>query len=191
MHKGVAGRRDHSVDVILPWRSKEENEMFRRLVSAWLRSPLRIGMDFQDRPYVLGETIDLTIELKARRSVQVREARVELMCEHRYAESYTRMIPVRHPGAPLMRGAPPPMTMVPKREVIERVESHVHGSVVLLKDGRLDSGQTVRHDVKLEIRPEPLPQTGSGVLIWTLVTTVDISGGRDVAESRRVTVDLD
>ena len=51
--------------------------------------PLGLKVDFQDRLYKLGETVNLTLELSPRREIEVREARVDLVCDIRYAEVIT------------------------------------------------------------------------------------------------------
>ena len=38
-------------------------------------------VDFENRPYKLGETIHIRVELNPRRDLDVREVRVELICE--------------------------------------------------------------------------------------------------------------
>ena len=45
--------------------------------------PLGINIAFEQRPYKLGETIHVTVELVPRRDIRVREVRVDLVCETR------------------------------------------------------------------------------------------------------------
>ena len=40
--------------------------------------PLGVNLVFEDRPYSLGETVNVMVEVSARRDVEVREGRVEL-----------------------------------------------------------------------------------------------------------------
>ena len=60
--------------------------------------PLDVNLVFEDRPYKLGETINLTMELTPRGDVEVREGRVDLMCEERWQEVSTVMVPVSWGG---------------------------------------------------------------------------------------------
>ncbi len=48
--------------------------------------PLELGLDFEDKDYNLGDTIDVQVTLTTNGDVNVREARVDLVCE----ENYTR-----------------------------------------------------------------------------------------------------
>ena len=48
--------------------------------------PLGIEVNFEDRPYKLGETVSLTLELSPRRDIEVRQGRVELVCDMRYTD---------------------------------------------------------------------------------------------------------
>ena len=53
------------------------------------------------RPYRLGETIKIMVELGANGDVEVREARVDLVCEENYLESYNVMVPDIKIGRPV------------------------------------------------------------------------------------------
>jgi hypothetical protein len=149
-------------------------------------------MEFTERPYRLGETIDLRLELKPRGGVEVREGRVDLVCEERYVEAYDRKVPVSaHSGLITGKsGKSLPIAMVPKREVLSRRESFVHSSVVVLKDARLQSGVGHRANARLKIEEEPPPHARIGKVSWKLVAAVDIGGRREVTESRKVAIEL-
>lgn len=51
--------------------------------------PLGIKVNFEDRPYKLGETVSLTLELTPRREIEIKEGRVDLVCDQRYTEVVT------------------------------------------------------------------------------------------------------
>jgi hypothetical protein len=51
--------------------------------------PLEVGLEFEDRTYRLGDTINVTVDLNPRGDVHVREARVDLVCQERYWENST------------------------------------------------------------------------------------------------------
>ncbi len=48
--------------------------------------PLDFTVNFEDRPYGLGETVNLTLQLSPKSGIDVREGRVDLVCEMRYTE---------------------------------------------------------------------------------------------------------
>ena len=52
-----------------------------------LFSPLSIRVDLEERPYKLGEVIEFRLELKPRGKVEVREGRIDLVCEENYIET--------------------------------------------------------------------------------------------------------
>ena len=154
--------------------------------------PLGVKVSFEDRVYKLGETIDLTVELSPKRDMEVREGRVDLVCEESYQETFTVTGNKPHAaGDPRPAGhveAPLP-SMVDTRQVTERRrESYVHSSVVFLEDTRLASGRTGSYNAKIEIEPEPPPHAGQGKVRWRLVTTTDVAGARDIKARRLVKV---
>ena len=51
--------------------------------------PLELTFEFEDRPYKLGDTIKLTVDMNPKGDVHVREARVDLVCQERYFEQTT------------------------------------------------------------------------------------------------------
>ena len=155
--------------------------------------PLDVKVDFHDRPYKLGETIDLTVELTPRGDVEVREGRVDLECELSYTEVTTVMVSPRSAGG---RGGAfgVPVPMVPKQVSEEHKETDVRGSVVFVNDTRLRSGTASTYRAKLEIQPEvPLNVAGSARrgradMKWGLVTTVDVAQARDIATRQPIQV---
>ena len=145
--------------------------------------PLVINITFEQRPYKLGETIHLTVDLVPRRDIRVREVRVDLVCEIRRIEVTT--VQVR----PLPSGLPAavPASSAHKRVSETYTDAYVQGSAVFLQGGRLVSGRTTRHNVGLKIQPE-LPTRQSGGMRWRLKTTVDVVGGRHITARRPVNI---
>ena len=145
--------------------------------------PMGINIAFEQRPYKLGETIHLTVELVPRRDIRVREVRVELVCEIRRIEAST----VRVPPLPTALPADLPTPLTHKRVSETYTDAYVQGSAVFLRRARLPSGRTSRHNVGLKIQPE-LPTRQPEGTSWRLVTTVDVVGARDVTARRHVNV---
>ena len=154
--------------------------MLRRLF------PLGVKVSFEDRGYGLGEAINLTVELSPRRDMEVREGRVDLVCEESWTVRSTVMVPVSRRGGGHLAQAHAPR--VPKQVHKEYRETFVHSRVVFLKDTQLASGRTGSYNAKLEIKPEPPPHAREGKVGWRLVTTVDVSGARDITARRPVKV---
>ena len=145
--------------------------------------PLSISMDFQDREYRLGETVRLRIVLEPRRDVNVREGRVDLVCEETYTETFTLSRPLQNTST---RGFS--ASSVTQVESKKHRDTYVHSSVVFLQDRRLSFA--LAHDVRLEIQPEPPPHAAEAELKWTLVTSIDVARARDARTQRAVGVKL-
>ena len=156
--------------------------------------PLEVTMVFKDRSYKLGETIDIDLELKARRDVEVREGRVDLLCQERYKQTLTVTV-TKSARSGLRRGYTPTTFKETKQVTHARNESYSHSGAVFLTDTGLRSGETGRHRVRLEIGPEP-PQHMSDSTVreakvsWALVAAFDLAQARDVTERQPTKVAL-
>ena len=153
--------------------------------------PLDLKLIFEDRPYRLGETINLRVELKVRGDVLVREGRVDLVCEGRWTETYTVMVPVSGPIGRAERGEIGQLApRIPKHITKERRETNAHSAIVFIKDKRLYSGAQDRYNARLKIRPEPPSHASEATLKWTLVAAVDVARARDIKTRRPIKVVL-
>ena len=145
--------------------------------------PIGITIAFEHRPYKLGETIHLTVELVPRRDIRVREVRVDLVCEIRRIEVTTVQVPPLPSGLPTTHRT----STAHKRVSDTYRDAYLQGSAVFLQGGRLLSGRKSRHNVGLKIQPE-LPRRPPDGTRWRLVTTVDIVGARHIAARRTVNI---
>ena len=155
--------------------------------------PLNVNVIFEDRPYRLGETIDITVELITNRDVNVREARLELVWEGRWTSSSSISAAesthsARHVAFAGGRSIPQLST----RSTKVRREQFVHSNAVFLSDHELKEGVRSTHGVGLHLQPQ-LPRQATGAsqrdraqATWSLVVTVDIVGGRDVRVSKPI-----
>ena len=157
--------------------------------------PLEVSMSFEDRSYKLGETIDITLELSARRDVMVNEGRVDIICQENYQQTFT--VPVTKPAAPDSRGqGSPAITITGSKQVTQnRSESYSHGCNVFVSEARLRSGASSRHSVRLKTSQEPPlhmsdPTVTKLEVKWTLVATFDVAQARDVTERQPVRIAL-
>ena len=158
--------------------------MLKRLASKLGLGPLRVTVDFPDRAYGLGETIDIEIAITPKGNSSINEGRVDLVCEERYAETFTKMERVGlYP-----KGKTPPKDMFAKREVKVFKESYVHSSTIFLENARLQPGAPARYNARLVIQPEPPPHAKVGTATWTLEAKVRIERGDTVSQARKVNV---
>ena len=115
--------------------------VLRSILKIFNPGPVSARVEFEDRPYTLGGSMQLSIELQARREIEVEEARVDLECEEQWADTYVKMEPLGKTGGMLGRGKPMPGPAAPKRHVQVYTDTFVHSSVKLAGGIRLDAGE--------------------------------------------------
>mgnify|MGYP001060590825 CR=1 FL=1 len=146
--------------------------------------PLEVTMVFDRRSYALGESIDIDIELEARRDVLIKTGRVDLMCQDDYKQTTTVNYSPKH--FHFKKSSPPLLTIKRTRQITRsRNETYSHSSTVFLTDTRLRSGTTAKHNVRLSIELE-LPQTINAM--WSLVVSFDVSQARNTSERQPITI---
>ena len=171
--------------------------------------PLDLKLVFEDRPYELGETVNITVELRPQIDVVIREGRIDLVCEERYRQFYRVSRPTkerRHVSKPGMmrllmsdnpgrrRGTIHVESYFQTDDVISnRTKGYTHSSMAFLSSERLGSGTTTSYSANLRIRqehPQHLldPSAAKGTVGWMLVATIDVARARDVTERRGVEV---
>ena len=165
--------------------------MLRSLLKIFNPGPASARVELEDRTYGLGDSIKLSIELQARREIEIEEARVDLECEEQWADTYVKMEPLGKTGGMLGRGKPMPGPAAPKRHVEVHTNTFVHSSVKLAGPIRLVPGSPARYDVTLDIADERPPHASGGMLKWRLITTVTPSVGEPIiAASTKVHIDV-
>ena len=161
--------------------------------------PLEVKLDFEDRVYKLGETIDVHVELIPSGDVEVREARIDLVCEQLYSRSDTAVVMGYTESGSIQGGNIHTSTdRIPARsQVKQQSESYVHSSVVILKDSTLRFDSPNTHRMKQRIEPVPPKRfsdarDGSGVwsFRWLLKASVDVIRGRNAERSYQVRIGL-
>ncbi len=154
-----------------------------------LFSPLSIRVDLEERPYKLGEVIDFKLELKPRGQVEVREGRIDLVCEENYIETIFDVMPDLTGGSHGRTiNSSIPLSRVPKRITKKHRNKFVHSSVVFLANAHLSAGLPSDHSASLSIRPEAPAHAGDGKIKWTLEITADLAGSRDVTLKKPIAV---
>ena len=166
-------------------------------------TPLELSLEFEDRDYGLGDMIDIQVRLVPNGDVDVREARVDLVCEERYARHESGIV-IGFGGAASIQGGSTSKSTdyVPASSSVSlRTESYVHSSVVFLKDATLRSGAPSAHSTRLQIQPfSPThldeardlhrDAKSSWTFKWRLVVSVNVVRGRDPKRQRKVKVKL-
>ena len=158
--------------------------------------PLEITMEFEDRSYKLGETIDIDLELTARREVVIREGHVDLMCRERYTRTHT--VPVqeqKRPGMGAGAGAMGPPTIGSKQATKTEDESYSQSGAVIFTEASLEPGETSIHKIKLKIGSDPPrylsdPSVTEADVLRELVASFDVAQAFDVTERQPIRVAL-
>ena len=165
--------------------------------------PLELSFDFEDRKYDLGDRIDVQVNLTPKGDVDVREARVDLVCEECYSRRESGVV-IPAGGSGLIQGGNSFTStdyIPPSSGVNQRIESYVHSSAVFLKDRTLRSDGPSAHEVRLQIQPLPPTHLDEAIELqrdadsswtfkWTLVASVNVARGRDQKRQRKVKVKL-
>ena len=157
--------------------------------------PLDLELDFNDRTYRLGEVVAVRVEIVPKGRVTIRQAGVELLCDQKFAESYT----VSGPGLYSNPGVASPRPDIPNQVGSERVESYAHSRTTFLSDVTLEAGEQRAVDVRLPIGTAPPRRLDDARALdddaarswsfdWRLVVSVDVAGGRDARLERDIKV---
>jgi hypothetical protein len=156
--------------------------------------PLDVTIAFEDKLYELGETISCDVELLAKADIDVREARVDLVCQVHWVDIHTVMVPTVMPsrgGAAIGdTGGVYVAPRIPKQVSKEYKESYVHSSAVFLQDTHVQSGRGSSYRVRLEIQPETPDNAEKGTVSWSVLAAIDISRARDINKKTKVRITL-
>ena len=174
-----------------------------------LARSLDVSLFFEDRPYRLGETIEVTVDLHARRDVKVRKARVDLVYDVRWTTDDTDrqsnplvsragLSPPRgwlersmmHPGP---GGRTSTTFGVPKHRKAEHRGSYVLGSSSFLEQTQQVPNTSNIYNIRLPIHKDEPPYVHfKGVSMgWSLVAVVDVARALDVQIRRDVKITID
>ena len=141
--------------------------MLRSLLKIFNPGPVSARVEFEDRSYELGSSMNLSVELNARREIDVEEARLDLECEERWADTYVKMEPLGRTGGMIGRGKPMPglrpqsatSKSTPTRSSTAALRSP---AASILRRRRLP-GTTLRSTSAKSARPTPPAACSSGV----------------------------
>ena len=160
--------------------------------------PLELSLDFQDRSYELGDTINVQVMLTPNSDVDVRRGRVDLVCEEHYSQRGRTFVPDTYSQSSRAGLVISGRT----RDVgTERKERAVHSTVSLLEASLLTGGAPSIRAARLLVALTPPPHfedaralqldsQSSWTFKWTLIATIDIVRGRNPRVQRAVKVML-
>lgn len=164
--------------------------------------PLDITLDFERRPYRLGDTINATVTLIPNGNVKIREASLNLVAEVRRTQVQMGRTMGMGGASTLQGGNTFTSTdYVPMQQSTEqKTSTEVGYSTAFLSSASLSVGRPGTYSVALELGPR-LPRvvqleeeleldTNSSLTIerWWLTVQVDVAMGRD--QSRRREIDV-
>lgn len=167
--------------------------MMRKVVGWVLRDP-KIRLNFENRPYRLGETLDLVVEVVANRNMRISEGLIDLLHERRYVENTQKMVPDYRANRILLRsnmmGRQPIKVMIPKRVTETFRDRYLHSSTPFVGDVELSEKSNQTFQTTLEIQPETPPHYGEGETKWVLEVVLVLPNGREVKKGQEVLVSL-
>lgn len=156
--------------------------------------PLELSLEFDERAYSLGETIEAVVEIQPGADIQVRSGRLDLVCEEHYTQRGVSFVPDFYATDRVISGQ---TSHVAK----ERKEQLVHSTVQFMEETRLPGGGTVSRRASLAVETTLPPHFEESLALerdansawtfnWTLVATVDVAMGRDAQIEREVNITL-
>ena len=171
--------------------------------------PLDITLDFERRPYRLGDTINATVTLTPSRDTGIRGSSLSLMGQVRRTKVSTKVGVGRVPyGGPssLHRGNPlhgTPSYIPTAQQTEQEISTEVFYRATIVPTKSLREGDASKHDVALRLDPKlsklqrlsreatRLRQDANQSLSiepWWLEARVDVIMGRDAIVRRRVEI---
>ena len=156
--------------------------------------PLELGLEFESRPYTLGETIEAVVEMQPSADIQVRSGRLDLVCEEHYTQRGVSFVPDFYASNMQISGQT-------SHVANDRKEQFIHSTVQFMEETRLTGGATATRRVSLGVGTEPPPHFEESLALerdassawtfnWTLLATVDVARGRDAQVEREVKITL-
>jgi len=140
--------------------------------------PVKLNAELKDKVLHLGKEASISVELIADRNVEIRDGRIDLVCEEKYTDMYSVS---RHSGTP--------QSGYTQQVTKEQTDNYVHSTVSFLKDAQLRRGSSNQYQVVLRVQPDP-PRNQGSTVTWALVTTVDVARARDLTTKQDVQVEL-
>ena len=156
--------------------------------------PLELSLEFESRPYTLGETIEAVVEMQPSADIQVRSGRLDLVCEEHYTQRGVSFVPDFYASNMQISGQT-------SHVANDRKEQFIHSTVQFMEETRLTGGATTTRRVSLVVGTEPPPHFEESLALerdassawtfnWTLLATVDVARGRDAQVEREVKITL-
>ncbi len=144
-------------------------------------STLDVNLVFENRSYTLGETIEVNVELNAKRDVKVRKGRVDLVYEVRWVapdadhRQFSRMT---RPGRIITSAT----LRVPTKKLVEHKHSYVLGSTSFLEHTQLETHMNGSYNIRIQIHKDDPPYgfIKGASRRWSLVTVLDVAWALDV-----------
>ena len=156
--------------------------------------PLELSLEFESRPYTLGETIEAVVEMQPSADIQVRSGRLDLVCEEHYTQRGVSFVPDFYASNMQISGQT-------SHVANDRKEQFIHSTVQFMEETRLTGGATATRRVSLAVETKLPPHFEESLALerdassawtfnWTLLATVDVARGRDAQVEREVKITL-
>ena len=158
------------------------------LLPVLFQGPLRLQVNLDQGPHMLGDELPVAVEVSSRRDAVVEEGRIDLVCDERWAETWIKPEPMGRGAGMIGRGTQLAGPTAPKREVKEFTESFVHSTAVFGEGLKVRPDTLERLTVRFQIAKDWPPHAKGGTLSWSLVVTARAPRGREVQEVREIEI---
>lgn len=151
--------------------------------------PLHATLDFDDRTYRPGDSIDVVVTIDAGTAVHtVRSARIELAAHVVYEETVSSRYRAQPTGRFTSSVHTPPF---PRRfRTTQRIEEdYVMSTTVFLEDREIGPGKS-EHTLSVPVSPEAAPNWERGGSAAMLELVMDVAGERDEVIEAPIKLDM-
>ena len=161
------------------------------MIYSWARS-LDVDLVYEDQPYTLGDTIEVTVGLNALRDANVRSGRVDLVYEVRWVAPDTEHRPMGRLTRPGLGGhiVNTYALRAPTKKMVEHKHSYVIGSAVFLETTRMEANMNESYNTRIQIHKDDPPYAfiKGASMVWSLVAVLDVAWAVDVKLAKTVKV---
>lgn len=163
--------------------------MFKKLTKRF-RSPIGVKLELKKKSFQLGDEIEFDICLIPHSNLNLKQVRIDLECEERYVESYTRQTQIRYKTGILKRTEAELIDTITEHPTRELREAFIHSTTALLKNRKLVTQQIVAVHSKMTIGTNRPPHSTTGSLTWTIVATAELTLENIRSDTQNIEVNL-
>ena len=151
---------------------------------------MSIKLELKEKSFHLGDEIEFDICLTPHRNLNLKQVRIDLECEERYVESYTRQTQIRYKTGILKRTEAELIDTITEHPSREFKEVFVHSTTALLRNQELVTRQIVAAHSKITIDTNHPPHSTTGSLNWTIVAIAELPHEHIRSNTQNIEINL-